>query len=355
MNVNHPTMAELLVHPNVQGLVSQENADRIAESLSKSDLAAKDPIYIRILSGIGAWFSAMFLILFLVISDIFDSNTAAFISGVIFLVAAIFIARASKGTFLSQLSLALAFSGNILVLGGVIDLIGWGDEFSVVLITHAIVCIVVYPLFADSTYRFLAPIALVAIATAWIIEEKLFGYMHVLIAAETILAGVLLLRKKYSPFLTPLVYSAATMLPATLLFMNFMQVDTWRIDFNEPLWPSSILLAGGLIFLYYHLAGGSKWLREPWMILAILSTLLLGIFTTPGILVAIALLVLGYAFGDRILNALSFLFLPCFLVLFYYALNIDLAHKSWIIGGSGVLLLLVRWVTGRCQPAEVTT
>jgi hypothetical protein len=355
MNENHPTIEELLAHPHVQGLVSQENADRIAESLSISEQAEKDPIYIRILSGIGAWFSAVFLIIFLVISDIFDSSAAALISGVIFLVAAIFILRANKGTFLSQLSLALAFAGNILVLGGVIDIIRWGDEFSVVLITHALICIVVYPLFADSIYRFLAPIALAAIATAWIIEEKIFVFMHVLIAAETILAGVLLLRKKRPPFLTPLVYSAATMLPATLLFMNFMQIDTWRIDFNEPLWPSSILLAGGLIFLYYHLAGGSNRLREPWMILAIVSTLLLGIFTTPGILVAIALLFVGYAFGDRILTPLSYLFLPCFLVLFYYALNVDLAHKSWIIGGSGVILLIVRWIAGHCQPEEVAT
>ena len=98
-----------------------------------------------------------------------------------------------------------------------------------------------------------------------------------------------------------------------------------------------------------------KRLREPWLIIAIVSTLLLGIFTSPGILVAIGLLTIGYAFCGRMLTALSFLFLPCFLVFFYYALNVDLAHKSWIIGGSGVLLLLVRWIASRCQPAEVAT
>jgi len=67
------------------------------------------------------------------------------------------------------------------------------------------------------------------------------------------------------------------------------------------------------------------------------------------------LLFVGYAFGDRILTPLSYLFLPCFLVLFYYALNVDLAHKSWIIGGSGVILLIVRWIAGHCQPEEVAT
>ena len=349
-----PTIEELLAHPKVQGLVSQEDVERIAESLGKSEEASKDPMYIRILSGIGAWFTAAFLILFLGISHIVESGTGAIICGIIFLVAAIIIARTSKAAFLSQLSLALAFAGNILVIGGAAAEFG-RYEISVVLITHAVVCAVVYPLYANSIYRFLAPTALVALATAWIVEEEVFVLMHVLIGAETLLSGILLLRKKRPPLLTPLVYSAATMLPATLLFMNLTQMNIWRTDFDGPLWPSSLLLAGGLIYLYFHLAGGLKRLREPWLILAIVSTILLGIFTTPGILVAVGLLIVGYAFGDRILTALSYLFVPCFLVFFYYALNVDLAHKSWVIAGSGVLLLVVRWIAGHCQPKEVAT
>jgi len=354
MNDNSPTIGELLAHPKVQGLVSQEDAERIAESLGKSELASKEPMYIRILSGIGAWFTAAFLILFLGISHIIESGTGAIICGIIFLVTAIIIARASKAAFLSQLSLALAFAGNTLILIGAAVEIG-SPDVSVILITHAVVCAVVYPLYANSIYRFLAPTVLVALATAWIVEEEVFVLMHVLIGAETLLAGILLLSRKRPPLLTPLVYSAATMLPATLLFMNLTQMNIWRTDFDGPLWPSSLLLAGGLIYLYFHLAGGSKRLREPWLILAIVSTILLGIFTTPGIPVAVGLLIVGYAFGDRILTALSYLFVPCFLVFFYYALNVDLANKSWVIAGSGVLLLVVRWIVGRCQPKEVAT
>jgi len=353
MNDNNPTIRELLAHPKVQGLVSQDNAERIAEGLGKSGQASKDPMYIRILSGTGAWFAALFLISSLAIFRIFESGTGAIICGILFLLAAIIIDRVSKATFLSQLSLALAFAGNILVLGGAVNKFG-NHEISVVLITHAVICAVVYPLFTNSIYRFLAPTALAALATVWIINEKVFVLMHLLIAAETLLAGILLLRKKLPSLLTPLVYSAATMIPVTLLSMNLMQANMWRNDFNEPLWPSSILLAGALIYLYFHLAGGSKRIREPWLIVAIVSTILLGIFTTPGILVAVGLLIVGYAFGDRILMTMSYLFLLCFLVLFYYALNVDLAYKSWVITGSGILLLVVRWIAGRCQPQEVT-
>jgi uncharacterized membrane protein len=161
------------------------------------------------------------------------------------------------------------------------------------------------------------------------------------------------LLKKRSESLTPLVYSAAAMLPATLLFMNLTQIDLWEIYFRIPLWPSSIVLAAGLIYLYFHLAGGWKLFREPLLILAVISTILLGVFTTPGILVAIGLLVVGYSFDDPILTELSYLFLVCFLVVFYYALGVDLAHKSWVITGSGVLLLIVRWIARRFESGDV--
>ncbi len=354
MNDRRLTIGQLLEHPKVREVISREDAERIAASLATSEQASKDPIYIRILNGIGAWFAAMFLIFFIGITKMFESGAGTIIWGIIFLAAAIIIARVSKAAFLSQFSLALAFAGNALILlGATVEMNT--PHVLVLLLVHAVVCTVAYYLYANSIYRFLAPIALVVLATAWIIEDQIFVLMHVLIAAEMLLTGILLLSRKCPPLLTPLVYSAATMLPATLLFLNIMQANMWRNNFNEPLWPSSILLAGGLIYLYFHLVGDLKRLGEPWLICAIVSTVLLGIFSTPGILVALGLLILGYAFGDRILMALSYLFLPCFLVVFYYALNIDLAHKSWVIAGSGVLLLVVRWIAGRLQPREVAT
>ncbi len=361
MNDNSTTIRELLTHLKDKGLVRQDDVEKITGSLGNSEQVSKDPIYIRILLGIGAWVFAVFLFYFLLITGIVGLNRGIgdIICGIIFLVGACFIDRASKGTFLNQLSLALVFAVNIITL-----LMVYADAFNdssiinpdthtPILRAQTFICIIIYPIYANSIYRFIAPTALAVFATWWIIEEKTFDLMHNLIAAEALLAGILLLPKKRPPFLTPLGYSAATMLPATILFMNLMLANTWRIDFNEPVWPSSLMLWGGLLYLFFHLAGGRKGFREPWLILAFVFTLLLGIFTTPGILVAIGLLIVGYAFGDRILAALSLLFLPCFLFVFYYALNVDFAYKSWVIAGSGVLLLVVRWIAGRCQPDEV--
>jgi len=323
MSKGAPSIKELLSHLELEGLITQQDLKRITDHLGKPGSEGKDPLYIRILSGIGAWVAAIFLMWFLVLIHALETGIVTTIVGMAFLAGGIGITRASKTTFLSQLSLALVFAGNALVVYGVMSAFR-APDISVVVVAHAIVCGVVYLLFPNSIYRFIAPIALAALLTVWIIGKKVFVLMHFLIAAEMLFAGWLFFLKKRRNSLTPLVYSAAAMLPATLLFMNLTQISAWRIDFRIPLWPSSILLAAGLIYLYFQLAGGWRILRDPLLIL-----------------------IIGYAFDDHILTGFSFLFLVCFLVLFYYALNIDLAHKSWVIAGSGVLLLVARWLTGR--------
>ena len=85
-----------------------------------------------------------------------------------------------------QLSLALVFAGNALVVLGVAGTFRRAPEISTLVITHAIVCAVVYPFFPNSIYRFVAPTALAALLTVWIIYEKVFVFLHALIVAETI-------------------------------------------------------------------------------------------------------------------------------------------------------------------------
>lgn len=351
---NFPNMKELMETLLTQGQITPGQMKRIASRLEKPAEESKDPLYIRILSGVGAWVAAWFLIMFLGVSQLLESDASGIVFGVLFLAGGIIISRTRKTTFLNQLSLALVFSGNILFLWGSVKVfqVLRPHELSTLIIAHALVCAVAYPYFSNGIYRFLAPTALVTLITLWILDKKVFSLIHFLIAVEMLFAGKMLLLKKPMAYLTPLIYSAAIMLPLTLLFMNLTQVEIgrgmgkWGEAFQEPLWPSSLLLTAGLIYLYFCLAGGLKQIRSDWMILAILATIFLGVFTTPGVLVAIGLLVIGYAFDDHTLTGLSYLFLACFLVLFYYALNINLAHKSIVIAGSGVVLLLTRWVLG---------
>ena len=352
MNEPNITIRELLEKPEVQKHIAPENIENI-ETYLNNNTQLSDPLYIRILIGIGAWFATGFILSALGMLNLFDNETVLTICGAILVTVAIALSKFYKSTFLNQVSLALILTGNTMLIIGVTQQFK-GSEVYMILLTHSIVCAVAYPLFRSSIYRFLAPMMVVTFAMILIIDKKMYDIMHFLIIGEVILTGIFFLRKFRPAWLTPLAYSAAAALPATLLTMNLIQQNTWW-DINIPviLWPSSSVLVCALIYLYFYIAGSWKRYREPWMILAIISTILLGIFSSPGILIAIALLILGYTLGDKILMAMSFIFLPCFLVLFYHALNVDLAYKSGIVAGSGILLLLVRWIAVYCLPQEV--
>jgi hypothetical protein len=357
------TLGELLNHPEVTPFLREDDAEAIASRMEKRDEAPKDPIYIRILSGVGAWVASLFLIGFLGVSRIITEDAGAIVTGVILLATAVFLAKKCTSTFPSQLSLAFAFAGNVLVVGGLMQVLlhshSSGNEILVLLLSHVVVCTTIYILYPSVVYRFAAPLACVIIATIWVsVEVKYFWVMHLLIAGEMLLLGVLLLHTRRSAFIQPLIRATATMLPATLFFMNLTQgalLDwhIWKAIPQNAMLPSTAMLAGGVIYLLSRLTGGPKQFRQPWLIVAMVATLVLGFFTTPGVLVAVGLLIAGYAFGDRALTALAYLFLPCFLVVFYYAMNVSLAQKSGMIAGSGLILLLVRLLIQRYAVKEV--
>ncbi|MCP4195429.1 MAG: DUF4401 domain-containing protein [Planctomycetaceae bacterium] len=54
------------------------------------------------------------------------------------------------------------------------------------------------------------------------------------------------------------------------------------------------------------------------------------------------MLVLGYARNDRYLLSIGILFFPVFIVVFYYEWQFSLFIKSWILMGSGAVLLVTR-------------
>jgi len=357
MKNNTLTLNELFNHPDVRKTTGPQDMERIEAVLEKESNAPKEPVFIRALLGLGAWVAAIFLTIFSY--EMEKSSTGAIIFGCAFMGAGIILSRIHRAVFLQQLALALAFAGNLLILYGVGEKCDRFHEIVPVLVlTHAALCLLVYPLLQNSIYRFLAPIGLTILLIVWIVDEKAFDWIHVLIAAEAVLTGVLFLKNRVPQFFKPLAYAAAFMLPSTLLFWNLYQTAEFSDIFLgrnhiEPLWPATLFLAGGLIYIYFHLSGGLSRIAKPWMILALGATIFLGIFSTPGILVVIGLLVLGYSLDEWILTWLAYVFLPVFLIVFYYNLQISLEYKSYIIMGSGLILLGVRWIAGRLMPKEV--
>ena len=149
----------------------------------------------------------------------------------------------------------------------------------------------------------------------------------------------------------------------TIPAINFLSEMRGTKGYAIIVW-SGVIIAGyifyrykikkiiSIIFILIFVLRDKKRKFESWLILAVAASVLLGLFTSPGILAAILLLIIGYEKQDNFLLILSNVFLIGFVYLFYYNLNINLAYKSWILAGSGLLLLGVRQIAKQFKPKE---
>ena len=70
--------------------------------------------------------------------------------------------------------------------------------------------------------------------------------------------------------------------------------------------------------------------------------------TTAALLLGVA----GYAWGDKLVSGFAWIFLSGFLFLLYYNLHVPLSWKSAVIGGTGVALLILRWILNEITRRE---
>jgi len=111
----------------------------------------------------------------------------------------------------------------------------------------------------------------------------------------------------------------------------------------RPQWVS-VPLAVVFIGVVASFTGGVAALRKPWMWGACLVAALMGLSGESGMMIALLLLVISFAWDDRLLAVFAYLFLGGFLFFYYYSLEVPLVAKSWIVGGTGIGLLGLRAV-----------
>ncbi len=346
------TLRELLNLPEVSKYLQPNEVENIAENYQ--DSSKTEPLFIKIFLGIAAWIAASFLIG--AVSSLFHGKDIALISfGAISLFVAIVLRRSVSLTFFKQFALALALAGDTMFVVGCCELLEWRSPLCA-FIVQFLVCAVSYPLLKLSFYRIASTAAVGVLCMAWIIDSKLFYILPLLIGVEMLLAGYLGIRKLRPAFFNPLTISSVIMLPLSLFIVLMSRNFPFLLEeYQFSILPSSLVLAVGIIVLCFHLAGGFelKQLRKEWLIIAVVLTAVLGFISSPGILAALGLLVLGYHRRDNFPMAMAMFSLVVFLILYYYQMDIDLAYKSAVIGGTGLVLLIACALVGRIQRREL--
>lgn len=332
------------------GELSPKELETIAIRLQEYAEEAEEPLFVRALLGAGAWSAA--ILTMLSVQFVLQGKGLLF-CGVALLVLAVGLSRAGKGIFVYQLTLALAVVGNIGILVGAASILP-GELLPAMTTLQFALCLILYPLLSNAAFRFAAPVSAVGLVAAWIAETGTTALFHLLVAAELGIFFALSVRSPRVPACFPLEAAATLLLPMTFLIFHLDQLLSPIPHPPAPLWPSGLLLCAGLIFVLFHPLVAQPGVSGLWKFGFLLVSLLPGLFTSPGVCVAMILLLLGRARDDRYLTVLGGLTLPVFLGFSYHTLDIDLTHKSWVIAGSGLLLLGLRQLLAHICPGGET-
>ena len=362
---NEPiTAGALLDTLNAKGIL--HDPEEAGKQLAVGSVGEKVPIYLRILTLIGAVIATGFFFLFLAIYGILDEDTLL-ILGLVFVAAAygLLIVEKKSNPILHVFVTTCSFT--ILAVGKIMFVIGFVEMFDDLFSTRSrgviwaatlgvgLATVLTYKLFPFVLDRFIsscyflgffigAVIALpnldssvMPVVAAWIMNFFFLAYM--------ICAGFLLLHEKVKKLYDPVAYA----LICTLLGLAVMQSGLMSDPKLEPvlgfeIWLPNFIAGFGLLYLLSYAVGGFKKQMDSQVIVIAVGVILLAFFTNAGILLSILLMVFGRMNHRPLVSFTGWISVTGFLIYYYYQLDFTLETKSYVLLGSGGLLLGIRLI-----------
>ena len=362
---NEPiTSGALLGTLSAKGML--HDPEEAGKQLATRSVGEEVPVYLRILTLIGALIASGFFFLFLAISGILDED-GFLILGLVFVAAAygLLVAAKKSNPILQVFFITCSFT--ILAVGKILFVIGFVEMFDnlfsstlrgaiwAATLGIGLATVLTYKLFPFVLDRFIsscflfgsligAVIALpdldgdvMPVVAAWVMTFFFLAYM--------ICAGFLLLHEKVKKLYDPVAYA----LICTLLGLAVMQSGLMSEPKLEPvlgfeIWLPNFIAGFGLLYLLSHAVGGFKKQMDSQAIVIAVGVILLALFTNAGILLSIMLTVFGRMNHRRLVSFIGWISLTGFLIYYYYEMDFSLETKSYVLLGSGILLLGIRLI-----------
>jgi hypothetical protein len=371
--MNPPTLRQVLSRLHEENLgppVSEVEAALPAELLGRAE---PTPWFVRALVGFGAWIASWMFLGFLLLLGILKSEGSAVVLGLLLHLFALLLRRGASGDFLNQLALSANLLGQGLFIGGVTVSLHLtnGAELSVgALLTLGVSAytVVVYP---DRTQRFLSALAF---GIAWhVLFSPRAGLGHWLGDSESgalplavlsdlslvslaAFAGVVLLARPRTLVVERAVGPVGYGLLIALLHLLLTAAGGRIFADHSAVYTGSVCAIGigvcviGLLLWLLREKGID--VSAPPALVAIGGTVLIVLMTrhAPGVIAAIAVLLIGFRLSSRLLLGLAILFESLFLSGFYYSLSVTLLQKSLVLLATGLLLIGLRFYVVR-RPA----
>ncbi len=335
--------------------LAEENLlDSDWEPKTRTQLAREhneQPWYVRIMVGFSAWLASWMLIGFVVGAAIVESEQATLILGVVLVVGAVVGRCVSDNDFITQMALAVSLAGEALMIFGVAQI---SDSIEITILSFVALEAVLLAFYPDIVHRFLSAASIIFALAILLFEWKALDWIHVIVISFAVLFVLLVYAEQHflargqARLLTPvkwgvlfgqlgvLMLSTVYVLPE---LMKSMQL------FPNP-WISSIGLGLLLLYLVYELVKSENFTFTSANTAALYASCILVIIVcalAPGLIMALIILLLGFARVDRVLMGVAIGFFTVFLTAFFYGIELTLLTKSMLLIGTGALLIAGRY------------
>lgn len=309
------------------------------------------PWYLRVLQGFTGQFAAVFLLLFVfsLFRDFVKQEEVAFVLGLLLIGAAYAVFRQLSTAFAGQFGLMLSFTGHALCLFAVHRSLDSPNTWLMIAMIEAVLVWII-PHFLHRFFSCYAAVSALVIAS---IKLPILWLMPSL----TMIA-VILLWLNEAQWLTnsarfrPMAYAVTlvTIQMHSTFSLGYAAVfhaaqgrglsaQTWLIPVNEVLLGAMLVLTIVKLLARYQVAVVSKQGLAAIIAGGVLASMSL---QATGLAIAWTLILLGFSAGNRVLLGLGFFAFWSYLGRYYYFLNISLLDKSYVLIGTGVLMLLMR-------------
>lgn len=302
-----------------------------------------NPWFVRWVVGIGAWVTAVILILLggVFVFSLLDieSGVALSLFGALFFgYGAWLLWNGPSGVFSQQLGIAMAASGAALITGGIAV---EAENLVVGLVVAVAITLAVIAITNDPILQFLSTGMAIGFYIAFLFDEKV-AYTFDLIALATPFGlGLLLFQtgRKYSPAAVALLMTYPLMSVLTMDGHRFFWFDMERDTIAKIM---HILLFLGMVYLHLRKRGDGQANLQV-LGFAVAATAVC-IIMPAGASAAMLILMLAFVIGSKPFAMLGVLLQTQFILRYYYSLEMDLLNKSFLLMGVGTLLLALWWL-----------
>lgn len=333
--------------------------DKAEKILSREFANPQDDVssawYVKTLIGVSAWFASLSFLAAIFVFLESAKGAGVFIGIFLCIVAGILNHLFGEKIFVQQFSLSICLAGQ--AAATVFFSENENSQLSSYIFSVILSAILIVA-YRYSVMRFIAIQALVVSIVLIMHEMKWYYGISILIIILAIVVYILWVYESECaassiPSLLKICAYGFTFSLICLPILSTNNILNWKS-------PSWIVATIGVALVFIFAQGNifsvfNKNLINHYFIgSSILSVGLTAItLNSPGIIITIFVMIIGFFRGNRIVTVLSSFCLGVYLIMFYYNLALPLIYKSYILMGSGVLFIVAWAVFTRFKGALV--